>query len=115
MKFYKFRKIKVYLFLVLFLLVSGKYLGNEISKKDSLLKKENILKASLISATMTSYVGLHNLWYKKYPQSSFHFFNDFNEWNQIDKIGHVYSSYHVARKSHLFLKKRNLFSFNNLG
>ena len=108
MKFYKLRKIKVYLFLVLFLFVSGKYLGNEISKKDSLLIKENILKASLISATTTSYVGLYNLWYKKYPQSSFHFFNDFDEWNQIDKIGHVYSSYHVARKSHLFLKKRKI-------
>ena len=108
MKFYKVRKIKVYLFLLLFLFVSGEYLGNVISKKDSLLNKENILKASLISATTTSYVGLYNLWYKKYPQSSFHFFNDFNEWNQIDKIGHVYSSYHVARKSHLFLKKRKI-------
>ena len=79
MKFSKLRNIKVYLFLVLFLFVSVEYLANVISKKDSLLKKENILKASLISATTTSYVGLYNLWYKKYPQSSFHFFNDFNE------------------------------------
>ena len=108
MRFSKLRIIKNYLFLVLFLFVSGEYLANKISKKDSLFNHENILKASIISATTTSYVGLYNLWYKKYPQSSFHFFNDFNEWNQIDKIGHVYSSYHVARKSHLFLKKRKI-------
>ena len=44
MKFSKLRNIKVYLFLVLFLFVSGEYLGIEILKKDSLLKKENILK-----------------------------------------------------------------------
>ena len=55
-----------------------------------------------------SYYGLYNLWYKKYPQTSFHFFNDLEEWNYIDKAGHIYSSYQVARKSHLFLLKKNI-------
>jgi hypothetical protein len=55
-----------------------------------------------------SYFGLYNLWYKKYPQTSFHFFNDLDEWNHMDKMGHVFSSYQVARKSHLFLDKKNI-------
>jgi uncharacterized protein YfiM (DUF2279 family) len=37
--------------------------------------------------------GLYSAWYKKYPQSRFHFFNDNAEWLQVDKVGHVYSAY----------------------
>ena len=55
-----------------------------------------------------AYFGLYNLWYKNYPQTSFHFFNDIEEWNYMDKAGHIYSSYQVARKSHLFLEKKIL-------
>lgn len=38
-------------------------------------------------------VGLYHAWYKDYPQSGFHFFNDVDEWKQMDKVGHVYSAY----------------------
>ena len=38
-------------------------------------------------------LGLNELWYKQYPRSSFHFFNDNLEWLQIDKAGHVHSAY----------------------
>ena len=37
--------------------------------------------------------GLYHLWYKDYPKSRFHFFNDWNEWRNMDKYGHVYSAY----------------------
>ncbi len=38
-------------------------------------------------------LGLNEYWYKNYPRTSFHFFNDNAEWNQIDKAGHVFTSY----------------------
>ena len=38
-------------------------------------------------------VGLYNAWYKNYPQTSFHSFNDWPEWKQVDKVGHMYSAY----------------------
>ncbi len=38
-------------------------------------------------------IALNQLWYKNYPKSSFHFYNDNGEWNQIDKAGHAYSAY----------------------
>lgn len=42
-------------------------------------------------------IALNALWYAKYPRSSFHFFNDDNEWQQMDKIGHIYSAYTESR------------------
>ncbi len=46
------------------------------------------------STTYTAFsIGLYNAWYKKYDQESFHFFDDWNEWQNIDKYGHLYTSY----------------------
>lgn len=42
-------------------------------------------------------IGLNQLWYKEYPKTSFHFINDNQEWLQMDKVGHMYSSYHLGR------------------
>ena len=44
-------------------------------------------------------IGLYAAWYKDYPQSKFHFFNDGSEWLQIDKIGHAYSAYAESKAS----------------
>ena len=47
------------------------------------------------------YVGglaaLNSLWYKDYPRTSFHSFNDNSEWLQMDKVGHAYSAYQLTR------------------
>jgi hypothetical protein len=37
--------------------------------------------------------ALNNLWYADYPHSSFHFFDDRGEWQQIDKCGHTATTY----------------------
>lgn len=46
---------------------------------------------------VVSLAGLWTMWYKDYPQSNFHFFNDNNEWLQIDKAGHFVTSYYISR------------------
>ncbi|MFZ1611780.1 MAG: DUF2279 domain-containing protein [Chitinophagales bacterium] len=38
-------------------------------------------------------IALYHYWYKNYPQSAFHFFNDDGEWLQQDKMGHMYTAY----------------------
>lgn len=43
--------------------------------------------------------GLSQYWYKDYPRTSFHFFNDGREWHGIDKAGHVFGSYFISRWS----------------
>lgn len=42
------------------------------------------------SATL---IGLSQAWYKDYPKSSFHFFDDRGEWMDMDKYGHFLTSY----------------------
>lgn len=44
-------------------------------------------------------VGLYSAWYKDYPQTGFHTFNDWHEWKQVDKVGHLYSAYVESRGS----------------
>ena len=107
MKLYKVSSFN-YLFLLLSIIVQTSYSAQEKRCRDSITKKNIILSSTALGATSLSYFGLYNLWYKKYPQTSFHFFNDLDEWNYIDKMGHVFSSYQVARKSHLFLDKKNI-------
>ncbi len=42
-------------------------------------------------------VGLNQIWYSQYPRSSFQLFNDWDEWNKMDKFGHSLSAYQEAR------------------
>ena len=38
-------------------------------------------------------IGLNEIWYKGFERSPFHTFNDWNEWENMDKAGHVFSAY----------------------
>jgi hypothetical protein len=63
----------------------------------SRLKRQNsvfITEAVLASGAL---IGLNQLWYADYPKSNFHFINDNSDWMQMDKVGHLYSSYHIGR------------------
>lgn len=42
---------------------------------------------------------LNQAWYKNYPKSKFHTFNDISEWQQIDKMGHAFSAYTMSQYS----------------
>ncbi len=41
-------------------------------------------------------ISLNQLWYKDYPRTSFHLFNDWAEWQQMDKAGHMFTTYFEA-------------------
>jgi uncharacterized protein YfiM (DUF2279 family) len=59
-------------------------------------QKQNIAYAAGIGGTAFVHAGLYKLWYSGYPQSKFHFFNDNQEWLQMDKFGHCFSSYYLG-------------------
>jgi hypothetical protein len=59
------------------------------SRRNGLIISESILATSAL-------VGLNQLWYADYPKSDFHIINDNDQWNQVDKVGHVFSSYHLG-------------------
>lgn len=66
--------------------------ASEVYRPDR-LKKVVFTEAAIGIAAST---GLYFLWYKKFPRKRFHFFNDNNEWLQIDKVGHATTAYNIA-------------------
>jgi hypothetical protein len=70
----------------------------------SLTKKQINNRVKIIAATNIigysgAMVALYSTWYKDYPQTNFHAFNDIREWKGIDKIGHAYSAYAESKAS----------------
>ena len=47
-----------------------------------------------------SLIALNVAWYQGYAQTGFHFFNDGDEWLQMDKVGHAFSTYQLGRTGH---------------
>jgi hypothetical protein len=60
-------------------------------------KRVQLLSWSLAGGYAISMTGLYQLWYKDYPLNKFHFFNDNNEWLQLDKSGHFISTYYIGK------------------
>ncbi len=52
------------------------------------------VNAALIGGSLTA---LNSAWYKDYPRSSFHAFDDNAEWLQMDKLGHAWTGYQISR------------------
>lgn len=62
-------------------------------------KRIRLVTAANIVGYGAAGYGLYTAWYKDYPQSKFHFFNDNKEWLQVDKVGHMYSAYIESKGS----------------
>lgn len=60
----------------------------------SLKQKRAIVVGGNAIAYSAAMTGLYQLWYKDYPLTTFHWFNDNGEWNQMDKCGHAFSCYY---------------------
>ncbi|HEV7621699.1 MAG TPA: DUF2279 domain-containing protein [Flavisolibacter sp.] len=85
----------VFLFLIFFQL-SG---AQQFAIQPSNVYRPDRLKGVLLSEAAlgaVASIGLYYLWYRKFPRSRFHYFNDNKEWMQIDKVGHLTSAYTIA-------------------
>lgn len=95
----KYRKNWCVFFLVLFQsVVAQNSIDNFFKPADSLIKKRQnavILSEAVLASGIL--VGLNQIWYADYSKSNFHFINDNSEWMQMDKVGHLYSAYHLGR------------------
>lgn len=64
---------------------------------DSINKKRAIVIASAQGALYTStLVGLQFAWYNQYQNGTFKFFNDWEGWMQMDKVGHAATAYQIG-------------------
>lgn len=94
-------KIKFILFLILSI-ISNSF---SQSKLDSFLTPSDSLNTSRRTTVYISeaaiggltLLALNQMWYADFERSKFHTFNDNNEWLQMDKMGHVFSSYQLGR------------------
>ncbi|MGM8361389.1 DUF2279 domain-containing protein [Flavobacterium sp. ARAG 55.4] len=95
-------KLKKSLFLIFVFTISNciaqSGINSFLKPSDTLnFKRKNAVFIAESVVSVSALIGLHQLWYADYPQSKFHFTNDNKEWLQMDKIGHLYSSYHLGR------------------
>jgi hypothetical protein len=88
----------ILLFLLSYSVFSQSKLNNYLKPSDTLNRSRRntviITETALASATL---IGLNQLWYADYEKSKFQTINDNNEWLQMDKFGHVFSSYQLGR------------------
>lgn len=79
-------------------LLSQSKFDNVLKPSDSLnVPRRNavvITEATLASLTL---IGLDQLWYADFPRSKFKTIDDTDEWLQMDKLGHMFSSYQLGR------------------
>lgn len=93
-------KVKHVLFLLLVSIASYSQtkLDTFLTPSDTLNKpRRNAVIMTEASIAGITLIGLNQLWYADYEKSKFHTINDNNEWLQMDKLGHVYSSYQLGR------------------
>jgi len=85
-------KFKTIIISVLFSISFNIYSQDTINKK-----RLTIFISSNIIAYSGGMIMLNQLWYKDYPHTDFHWFNDNDEWLQMDKFGHAYTSYYLSK------------------
>lgn len=64
---------------------------------DSLRGRRFLIGSLSGGFTLGSFLFLNKAWYSNYQQQGFHFFNDWGEWMQTDKMGHTLSTYAGCR------------------
>jgi len=91
-------KHAIFLFAFLF---SQQINWGQSGPQDSIsIKKRGILSSSIIGlGYASSLIALNGVWYKEFPKSKFHFFNDGSNWMQMDKFGHGFSGYLLSQKA----------------
>lgn len=75
-------------------------MGSSLQGQDSTSSQSNTRKWVLGSVQAGLWGGtfysLNKTWYANYPRSDFHLYNDWKEWQQMDKAGHSWSSYQIS-------------------
>ncbi len=87
------RRISCFLFLLL-------SFNLFFAQEDSLRPVKNkrlFLSSGTAILSVGSLIALNQLWYSQYNTGRFHFFNDNGEWLQMDKVGHVFTTYQTSR------------------
>lgn len=92
-------------FIILLILLTSNYSSwSQLKEEQGLLNASdhfnkprfNFVIISEAAVAAITGIGLKYLWYKNFPKSKFHFFNDNGEWLNMDKVGHATSVYNIS-------------------
>jgi hypothetical protein len=86
------------------LLLSFSSIGQDSLNQEKL--RRIVLAESIIYTGTMATLGF--IWYGNEPQQSFTFFNDNNQWLQMDKVGHLYTAYHLSQTNALLLQNAGM-------
>jgi hypothetical protein len=98
---------RTYLQIIAFLLFFSGLRAQPLADPSSFLKPSDTLnhqRRNLVvygggGAAVAALSGLYVMWYVGYDQSGFHFYNDNDNWLQMDKLGHMMTAYFVGEMS----------------
>lgn len=89
-----------YIVIIMMLIFSININASKVLLPDS-VKQKNKRLAYIFGAEALMWGGslyyLNKAWYSNYPRSSFHLFNDNDEWLNMDKVGHFSASFYAGR------------------
>jgi uncharacterized protein YfiM (DUF2279 family) len=70
------------------------------------INKKRLIPASIGVATVWAggITGLSNIWYKDFAKTPFHSFDDGSDWLQMDKAGHIYTTFHLSEANYRLFK-----------
>lgn len=90
--------MKRLLCILFILLFTGTGFSQRILEPSDTLNKPRFIGVSIANSAVWagSISALQFVWYKDFDKSPFHFFDDSHEWNQMDKMGHLYTSWQFA-------------------
>lgn len=117
---------RIFSFILLVILISSIIPLNgkaQILEPDTVLHKNRLYWVAGIEGSLWagSIIGLNYAWYKDYDSGDFHLFNDNAEWLQVDKFGHMTTSYFLGKAGYDMLRwsgvseKRSILFGGSLG
>ncbi|MFD2524936.1 DUF2279 domain-containing protein [Flavihumibacter stibioxidans] len=73
--------------------------GDLMIQVDSVKGRPWLVAGAHAAAWAGTFIALNKAWYEGYDKAEFHSFNDGREWNQMDKAGHIWTTYQLGRAS----------------
>ena len=80
--------------------LAGTAVDNWLTPAETLHRKRFYTGVGIGSGAYLAFgAGLYSIWYKEYERESFHTFDDWGEWEQMDKAGHAFTAYFFSRSA----------------
>ncbi|MBK9593536.1 MAG: hypothetical protein IPO32_19230 [Crocinitomicaceae bacterium] len=98
------KTVSIFLFLFVYQFTNAQ----SLFENDTVFNKKRTIGVSIFDAVAWggSIGALQFVWYDDFAKSKFHTFDDHNEWQQMDKMGHMVTSWNFAAPAVIFLNGR---------